>query len=87
MLQRRRIADHEGNAVALRNSGRGEAARGLISADQSVHLVLRDQARGQLLRERRVALMIDEDQLELGAAQIRQACRCGERQVAELGMR
>ena len=58
----------------------------MISTKQSLHLVLGDQTRGQLLGERRVSLMIDEYQLDLGGAHIRQAFRCGERQVAELGM-
>ena len=51
-----------------------------------MHLVLRDQARGELLRQRRVALVIGEDQLELGAAEVRQADPLGERQVAQFGM-
>src|SRR5262252_1995916 len=48
--------------------------------------VLRDQARRQLLGERRVALMVDEGQLELGAALVRQAFGRGQRQIAQLGM-
>ena len=52
-----------------------------------MHLVLRDQARGELLRDRRIALVVGEDQLELGAAEIRQAGVLGERQIAQLGMR
>ena len=72
-VERRRFADHERNAVALGDRGRGEAARRLIGAEQHVHLVLRDQARGQLLRERGIALVVDEDQLELRAAEIGQA--------------
>ena len=36
-------------------------------------LVLRDQAHRLLLGDRRIALVIDEDQLELGAAETRQA--------------
>ncbi len=81
-----RVADHERNAVALRHCGGGKAAGGLIGAQQHVDLVLRDQARRQLLGQRRIALMIDEDQLELGAAQVGQAFGGGERQVSEFRM-
>ena len=50
-------------------------------------LVLGDQSRCELLRERRVTLMIDEDKLELGSAHIWQASSLGERQFAEFGVR
>src|SRR5262249_3409644 len=50
-------------------------------------LILRDQARCELLRERWIALMIDEDKLELRAAHIRQTCSLGEREIAQLRMR
>jgi hypothetical protein len=40
-----------------------------------------------LLRQRRIALMIDEGHVELGTAEIGQACRRGERQIAKLRMR
>src|SRR5215475_15130912 len=51
-----------------------------------MHGILRDQARRQLLGERRVALMVDEGQLELGAALVGQAFGRGQRQIAQLGM-
>jgi hypothetical protein len=39
-----------------------------------------------LLRDRRIALMIDEHKLELRASHIRQACSLGEGEIAELWM-
>jgi hypothetical protein len=59
----------------------------LIGAQQHVHLVLRDQARGELLREWRAALVVDEHEIEGGAAHVRQPRALRERQLAELRMR
>ena len=52
-----------------------------------MHLVLRDQARGELLRERRIALVVGENQLDFRAPKIGQARGLGEGQITELGMR
>jgi len=52
-----------------------------------VHLVLRDQACGELLCERGIALVIGKDQLEFRAVEIGQARALGERQIAQFGMR
>ena len=86
-VARRRFADHERYAVTLGDRCRRETARRLIRPHQYVDFVLRDQSRCELLGERRVALMIDEDKLELGSAHVWQAGGLGERQVAELRVR
>ena len=87
MLPAAELANHEWNAVSLSNCSRSEAARRLIGAHQYVDLILGNQPRCQLLRERRVTLMIDEDKFELGPAHIWQASGLGERQFAEFGVR
>src|SRR5262245_64325894 len=74
----RRFTDHEWNGVTLRNGSRREAARRLIGAHQHIDFVLGDQAGRELLRQRRIALMIDEHKLELRPTHIRQACSLGE---------
>ena len=85
-VERGRVSNHERNAVTFGHGRRREGARRLIGAQQRVDLVLRDELRRQLLRCRRIALVIDKDHVELGAAQIGQPRSCGERQIAEFGM-
>src|SRR5262249_1149037 len=86
-VQRRRVTDHEWYAVAFGNWRRGKGARGLVGAHQRIDLVLGNQSRRQLLGERGVALMVDEHDFELGAAEMRQAGSRGKRQIGELRMR
>ena len=86
-IERGRFTDHERDAVTLGNRGRREAARRLVCAEHDVHLVLRDQARGELLRERGIALVVGKNQLDFRAAEIGQTRGLGEGQIAELGMR
>ena len=50
-------------------------------------MVLGDQAHGLLLADLRIALVIGLVELDLGAAEIGQACSGAERQVFQLGMR
>src|SRR5215472_19387994 len=80
------VPHHERYAVALGDRRSREGAGRLISAHQRVDLVLSDEPGRQLLGERWIALMIDEDNVEFCAAEMRQPGTRGERNVAEFRM-
>ena len=84
---RDRLRIDEGNAVALGDGARGDGDPRLIGTDQGRHLLFRDQAQRLVLAGRRRALVVGEDELDLGATQARQAAALGDRhELGELGV-
>ena len=75
------VGRHVGHLVALgRLADRGRD-RALVGADEGRHLVLRDEALGLGAALLRVGLVVGRDDLQLRAAEARQARSLGERQL------
>ena len=80
------FGNDEGNALPLGDRRRHQRDGGLVGAEHGGDVVLGDQAQRLLLADLRIALMIGFVELDLGAAEIGQACRRAERQGFEFGI-
>src|SRR4029079_18649312 len=72
-VQSDRVGHQEWNALAFGNRCGNERNRGMIGPKHRDDLLLRDQAQGLGLPDLRVPWVIHVDELDLGAAQVRQA--------------
>ena len=82
-MQARRgiVGRDERDLVALADLADGDGDRALIGADDGADLFLRDQALGFGAALLRIGLVVGEDELDLGAAEARQAFALGQRQI------